>query len=252
MPVTLVRSRWDSGNLIFHESTSLATIADILKLETTMVTVGSATNDIDFKVFLGSAAKYAEFNCGDSAINLVDVGIVATKSTGATANSNGIYETLTIDGIVSNSVSGIRCLVNTDATARTPVNIFGGNFAVRLANTGDRVTGILAGLQVGVDMGLATGAQMWAYGINIDLTEIATRATAPKAFVDFQDYDSGGSYPCISLFDIGGGGSRASSGDKAAKKLVSTADVTGGGAAAGGGIQIIVNGTAYWLATYSI
>ncbi len=63
MPVTNIHSRWDSGNLIFHESTSLATIADILKLGTTMVTVGSETNDIDFKIWMGSSA-YALFDYG--------------------------------------------------------------------------------------------------------------------------------------------------------------------------------------------
>ncbi len=48
MPVTKVKSRWDSGNLIFHESDSLATIADILTIGTEGVTVGSTTNDINF------------------------------------------------------------------------------------------------------------------------------------------------------------------------------------------------------------
>ena len=75
MPVTKIRSRWDSGNLIFHESTSLATIADILKLETTMVTVGSATNDIDFKVFLGAADQYALFDCGTATITFAKVDV---------------------------------------------------------------------------------------------------------------------------------------------------------------------------------
>ncbi len=41
-------------------------------------------------------------------------------------------------------------------------------------------------------------------------------------------------------------------GNKAAKYMVSNADVTGAGGASDGGIQIDVNGTAMWLATYNI
>ena len=54
MPVTTVRSRWSSGSLIFHEAGNLGTIADILTISTSGVTVGSATNDIDFTVYCGS------------------------------------------------------------------------------------------------------------------------------------------------------------------------------------------------------
>ena len=177
-----------------------------------------------------------------------DSTITPTQNTGATANSNGIYETLTINGVVSNSVSGIRCLVTTDnSVARVPANIFGGNFAVRLKNVGDEVSGLLAGLQVGVDMGLSAMDNVWAYGINIDFTEISTRASDPKAFICFQDYDSDGSFACKTLFDIGGGGSRVST--------VADADTamfrTGGNAATNivlkQGIQVLVNAAAYYI-----
>jgi len=56
MPVTNVGSRWSSGDLIFYEkNVSLGTIGNILTIGDDAVTVGSATNDIDFKVFLGSS-----------------------------------------------------------------------------------------------------------------------------------------------------------------------------------------------------
>ena len=56
MPVTNVGSRWSSGNLIFYEkNVSLGAIGNILTIGDDAVTVGSATNDIDLKVFLGSA-----------------------------------------------------------------------------------------------------------------------------------------------------------------------------------------------------
>lgn len=181
----------------------------------------------------------------------LDDGIKGAKSTGAATNSNGIWEILTIDGVVSNSVSGMRCLVITDeTTARTPGNIFGGNFSVRLLNAEDKATGLLAGVQVTVDMGPATGG-VAAYGVNIDFSENVTRQTPPRGFIAFGDYDYVGSHPCVALFDIGGSGSSASSGNKAAQKLVSTEDVNGAGAS-DGGIQILVNGTPMWLATYGI
>ena len=71
MPMTNVGSRWSSGDLIFYEKkVSEATIADILKIGDDAVTVGSATNDIDFKIFLGATNEYLECNVGDSVINI--------------------------------------------------------------------------------------------------------------------------------------------------------------------------------------
>ena len=72
MPVTKVKSRWDSGNLIFHESSSLATIADILTIGTTVVTIGSATNDIDFS-WLGTTT--GTFDLDAAAHTLVTTGL---------------------------------------------------------------------------------------------------------------------------------------------------------------------------------
>jgi len=56
VPVTNVRSHWSGGDLIFHEALSVRPLAlyNILTIGDDAVTVGSATNDIDFKVFLGS------------------------------------------------------------------------------------------------------------------------------------------------------------------------------------------------------
>ena len=72
MPVTKVKSRWDSGNLIFHESSSLGTIANILTIGTTAVTIGSATNDIDFS-WLGTTT--GTFDLDAAAHTLVTTGL---------------------------------------------------------------------------------------------------------------------------------------------------------------------------------
>jgi len=72
MPVTKIKSRWDLGNLIFHESSSLATIANVLTIGTTGVTVGSATNDINFS-WLGTTTGTFDLDAG--AHTLVTTGL---------------------------------------------------------------------------------------------------------------------------------------------------------------------------------
>lgn len=72
MPVTKIKSRWDSGNLIFHESSSLATIANVLTIGTTGVTVGSSTNDINFS-WLGTTTGTFDLDAG--AHTLVTTGL---------------------------------------------------------------------------------------------------------------------------------------------------------------------------------
>jgi len=64
LPVTKIKSRWDSGNLIFHESSSLATIANVLTIGTTGVTVGSSTNDINFS-WLGTTTGTFDLDAAD-------------------------------------------------------------------------------------------------------------------------------------------------------------------------------------------
>jgi len=65
MPVTLIKSDWSSGNLIFLPNTD----------DTGAINIGDGTRDCDFKVFLGSTTEYAEFNVGDSRVNIEGVPI---------------------------------------------------------------------------------------------------------------------------------------------------------------------------------
>jgi hypothetical protein len=77
VPVTNVRSHWSGGDLIFHEALSARPLAlyNIFTIGDDAVTVGSATNDIDFKVFLGAADQYALFDWQAATITLAKVDV---------------------------------------------------------------------------------------------------------------------------------------------------------------------------------
>lgn len=70
MPVTKVGSRWSSGDLIFYEKdVSLGAVADILTIGDDAVTVGSTTNDIDFKWY-GTGSVSFILDVSDSSMTL--------------------------------------------------------------------------------------------------------------------------------------------------------------------------------------
>lgn len=83
MPNSLVRGRMVDGAMRFYEDSNYGTIADLLTIAPGIITVGSATQDVDLKIFLGSADKYAQFDVGTSAINFVgvDVNIASAELT---------------------------------------------------------------------------------------------------------------------------------------------------------------------------
>ena len=186
-------------------STVAATFTTNYLIHSTLVTDASA---------VGTAAVVIEGGLGVAKKLHVGDDIVATTSTGADVNVNGIFELLTVSGNCTGSVCGLRVKAQCDGTARTIGNFYGANVDARLgANASDALSGIMAGLQVAVSTGLSTTGSLWVYGINIDLSEAGgARATAIKAFIDFQDYDYDGSFPCQHLFDVGGSASRCSTG----------------------------------------
>jgi len=65
MPVTLIKSKWSSGNLIFFPATD----------DSGAINFGDGTNDCDVKFFLGSTSEYAEFDVGNSRLNIEGVPI---------------------------------------------------------------------------------------------------------------------------------------------------------------------------------
>jgi len=85
MPVTKIKSRWSSGNLIFHESISLATIADVLTIGTTAITVGSATNDINFS-WLGTTTGTFVLDAGAHTLVTTGLDWTVTGDIGLTGN----------------------------------------------------------------------------------------------------------------------------------------------------------------------
>lgn len=129
--------------------------------------------------------------------------IVANISTGVHSYPTGIYETMTITGAVTGSAVGLRSIVTMGGSTYSVGNMFGISCAARLVNAGDVSSGNMTGLLTSIDMGASTTANQWAYALQCDITEIVTRAAAPRAFIGFQDYDYAGSYPVKYIFDFG-------------------------------------------------
>ena len=87
-PVTLVKSSWSSGSLVFHESTSTApsTTYDVLTIGTGAVKVGNTANDVDFQYY-GTGSLSAIIDCGAATFTLVGI---ATTTNGLTTADGGI------------------------------------------------------------------------------------------------------------------------------------------------------------------
>lgn len=60
MPVALIKSKWDSGSLVFYPETD----------DTGAFHIGDGTLDCDFKVFLGTTSEYVLFDVGNSRLDL--------------------------------------------------------------------------------------------------------------------------------------------------------------------------------------
>ena len=116
MPVTLVKSKWSSGNLIFYPATD----------DTGAINIGDGTNDCDFKIFLGDTSTYVDFNVGDGAMN-----ITAALTMGASV-ADGV--TLTDASTVLAAMYGD---IEVDGTASTVINNLYSSFYISTAQTND-------------------------------------------------------------------------------------------------------------------
>jgi len=106
MPVTLIRSSWSSGSLIFHEATSIApsTTYNVLKIGTTAVQVGDTANLVDFAWYATGSASVVISASGTSftlvGVNMAtDAPVVITDTTATTNTSTGAL-------IVSGGIAG--------------------------------------------------------------------------------------------------------------------------------------------------
>jgi len=100
MPVTLIRSSWSSGSLIFHESTSVApsTTYDVLTIGTGAVKVGNTANDVDFQYY-GTGSLSAIIDCGAATFTLTGISISSNSAIATTSTiSNAMTATSATPG----------------------------------------------------------------------------------------------------------------------------------------------------------
>ena len=101
MPVTLIKSSWSSGSLVFHESTSVApsTTYDVLTLGTGAVKVGNTANDVDFQYY-GTGSLSAIIDCGAATLTLTGITASTNKTLtfSASADSAAVADKVTLGG----------------------------------------------------------------------------------------------------------------------------------------------------------
>ena len=119
MPVTLIKSKWSSGSLIFYPNTD----------DTGTINFGDGTTDCDVKIFLGSTTEYVDFNVGDSTMAVT----AALSVSGATTITGAV----TLSGTVS--LQGVTTLsaatTISTATATTISNYGAAIFAFTSSTT---------------------------------------------------------------------------------------------------------------------
>jgi len=142
MPITNIRSSWSSGDLIFHESTSVhpSTTYNVLKIADDAVKIGDTGNDIDFQYY-GTGSISAIIDCGNATFTLTGIemksagtgGSASTKaftSTGYTINNANLGDgyganefELNTTGAVAGHVAGVSAWVNVNSTVAAGGNI---------------------------------------------------------------------------------------------------------------------------------
>lgn len=78
-----IHSDWSGGELYFYEkSVGRTTTGDLLKIGTSEIDVGNSGQDVDLKVFMGSASDYILFDVGNKSLALVGLAKVDIGSSG--------------------------------------------------------------------------------------------------------------------------------------------------------------------------
>lgn len=193
MPVTKVKSRWASGDLIFYEGdVSRAAIANILTIGDDAVTVGSATNDIDLKVFLGSAAEYVLFDVGNSKL-------LITKT--FTPPSTAYVDTVRINSyptmISGATTRGLQVL--SEALAGSGGAYMVGITGIAEQDSTKRISGVMAAGCFSLISAAPNPSLMCALELTWKNTSAVGGTTQP--YILLREY-SGAGQDCISLLNL--------------------------------------------------
>ena len=68
MSVMLAVGRYRDGAIVIHETGNYGSIADLVEIKPSMVTIGSASQDTDVKIFLGASDQYVLFDVGNALV----------------------------------------------------------------------------------------------------------------------------------------------------------------------------------------
>ena len=100
MPVTNIKSKWVSGNLIFYEAAiGRSVTGDVLTIGTDAVIVGNTGQDVDFQYY-GSGSISALIDCGAATFTLTGIATSTNKTLtfSASADSSAVADTVTLGG----------------------------------------------------------------------------------------------------------------------------------------------------------
>lgn len=140
----------DGVNITINWTGSLLLLAPAAD-DTGAINIGDGTADMDFKIFLGSTNEYAEFNVGDSKVNLAGVATTILTITSTLTGETG-------DNAVELTVTDSQTLAS--GTSRG-IHI---SYTSSGAKTGGEVDGM------GIDLTISANIAGYAYGLALYTT----------------------------------------------------------------------------------
>ena len=174
MPVTLVKSTWSSGSLVFHESTSIAPSVtyDVLTIGTGAVKIGNTSNDVDFQYY-GTGSLSAIIDCGAATFTLVGIATStngAVTITNATATSSTTTGALIVTGGIA-TAADITCGDDLFMSNGGVINFNAGD--VTITHASNLLTIVGGGLTMGASGTPAGDFRLWGttalYGVLFDV-----------------------------------------------------------------------------------